>query len=87
MKTFNLLIITPEAILYQDDILAVILPGKEGVFEVLSHHAPIIAMVKAGKVTVTDKNKQKHDVAIPEGIFEFYQNKGVLLSMPATIAS
>lgn len=87
MKTFNLLIITPEAILYQDDILAVILPGKEGVFEVLSHHAPIIAMVKAGKVTITDKNKQKHEVTIPEGLFEFYQNKGVLLSMPETIVS
>lgn len=87
MKTFNLLIITPETILYQDDVLAVIMPGKEGVFEILSHHAPIIAMVKAGSVTITDKNKEKHYLTIPEGIFEFYQNKGVLLSMPAKIAS
>lgn len=80
MQTFNLLITTPEATLFHDDILAAILPGTEGRFEILAHHAPIIAMVKVGYVEITDIKKKKHRISIQEGFFEFYHQKGMLLS-------
>jgi F-type H+-transporting ATPase subunit epsilon len=81
MSMFNLLIITPESTLYQNDILAAIFPGTDGFFEILANHAAMITRIKKGIIIITDKNKQKQQVVIEEGFFEFYQNTGVLLSM------
>lgn len=80
MQTFNLLIATPETTVFHDDIVAAIFPGTEGRFEILAHHAPIIAMVKTGYVEITDKQRKKHRISIQEGFFEFVHMKGTLLS-------
>jgi F-type H+-transporting ATPase subunit epsilon len=83
MQTFKLAIITPDSTLFDAEVIAVILPGTEGSFEILSNHAPIVAMVKSGNVEITDTNKEKIHVAVPGGFFEFQKNVGVLLCTPA----
>ncbi len=48
----NLEILTPERKLYSDDVYGVQLPGIEGSFEILQHHAPMVSALKAGTVKV-----------------------------------
>lgn len=80
MPTFNLLIATPDATIFDGMVISAIFPGYDGFFEVLANHAPIIALVREGTLVLTDQDKNKQTVEIKQGFFEFYKNKGVLLS-------
>lgn len=79
MQTFKLLIATPEEMLFEGEVISATFPGIDGGFEILANHAPLISMVKEGSVQIIDKNKEKRLLAIPQGFFEFYQNKAILL--------
>lgn len=48
----NLEIITPESRIFQGEADAVQLPGKEGLFQVLNGHAPMISTLQAGLVKI-----------------------------------
>lgn len=80
MSTYNLLIATPDTILYQAHVKTAVFLGVDGLFEVLANHAPIISMVKGGHVKITDANDQQHRIEVGEGFFEFHDNRGVLLA-------
>jgi F-type H+-transporting ATPase subunit epsilon len=45
-------IITPNATIFSGAAKAVQLPGKDGLFQVLDNHAPIIAALKAGTIKI-----------------------------------
>lgn len=52
-------IITPEAKIFKGDADAVQLPGKEGLFQVLDNHAPLISTLQAGEVKIDIPNSAK----------------------------
>lgn len=76
---YRLSIFTPEKIAFEDEIYSVIVPGADGYFEVLAHHASLMASVQPGKLVITDKNQQKLTYAVSSGIFEVSHNKATLL--------
>lgn len=80
MSAYNLLIATPDSILYHADVKAAVFCGVDGYFEVLANHAPLITLIKGGDVRITDANDQKHRIEVGEGFFEFHDNRGVLLA-------
>jgi F-type H+-transporting ATPase subunit epsilon len=43
-------IITPEKSLFKGEVNSVSLPGLDGVFQVLNHHAPIISSLRSGEL-------------------------------------
>jgi F-type H+-transporting ATPase subunit epsilon len=45
-------IITPEEVLFKGQISSVQLPGKDGLFQILKDHAPIISSLRAGTVKI-----------------------------------
>jgi F-type H+-transporting ATPase subunit epsilon len=45
-------IITPTATIFSGSAKAVQLPGKDGLFQVLDNHAPIIAALKTGTIKI-----------------------------------
>jgi F-type H+-transporting ATPase subunit epsilon len=45
-------IITPESNLFSGEVVAVQLPGKDGLFQVLNNHAPIISALTKGRIKV-----------------------------------
>mgnify|MGYP000580067111 CR=1 FL=1 len=45
-------IITPEHQIFSGEVEAVQLPGKDGLFQVLNAHAPIISTLKGGMVKI-----------------------------------
>ncbi len=76
---FHLFIATPEKVIFEDKVLALNAPGKEGFFEILVGHAAFISLLKPGKLVITDVNKQKHIWEISWGFFEISQNKASVL--------
>lgn len=73
-------IITPAKTLYSGEATLVQLPGSEGSFEVMQNHAPIIALLKAGKVKVKDAENMELFFEINGGVMENLKNKLVILA-------
>ena len=52
-------IITPDATIFSGEISLVQLPGIDGLFEILTRHAPIIAALEKGKIKVEVNGKNE----------------------------
>jgi F-type H+-transporting ATPase subunit epsilon len=52
MATFRFELVSPERLLYAGDVTQVDVPGEEGDFGVLAGHAPYIATLKPGVLTI-----------------------------------
>ena len=74
----NLEIITPETCLYKGEAKTVTVPSTQGSFTMLEHHAPIVAVLEAGKVVLTDLNDETHEFAINGGFCEQHDNTVII---------
>jgi F-type H+-transporting ATPase subunit epsilon len=45
-------LVTPERLLRSEDVHMVVVPGTEGDFGVMEHHAPVMAVVRTGELAV-----------------------------------
>ena len=86
-------IITPEQKLYQGEAVAVQLPGKDGLFQILDNHAPLIATLAEGTVKLDVSKALSADelpdrlrvegssiyVNIQGGVIEVNANKAIVL--------
>ena len=45
-------IVSPEATLFKGEVTSVTLPGVDGSFQILNHHAPIVSILKAGDIKI-----------------------------------
>ena len=68
-------IISPSATLYAGEATSVTVPSKMGPFTLLEHHAAIVAILEAGKVSLTDSSGEKHEFAIKGGFTENHDNQ------------
>ena len=76
---FHLSIVTPENVIYEGEVLSVIVPGEEGYLGVLADHAPLISTIKPGKVTIKDKSHKELFFSVSYGFFEVSANRATLL--------
>ncbi|PJB13645.1 MAG: hypothetical protein CO119_00195 [Flavobacteriales bacterium CG_4_9_14_3_um_filter_40_17] len=85
-------IITPEAVIFNDKVEVVSLPGSNGEFQILNNHAPIVSTLKKGFVKIKgsfestesfEKMFSKKDnvwcLMIDSGTVESNENKVVIL--------
>lgn len=73
-------IINPDETIYSGEADIVQLPGKDGSFEILNNHAPLISVLKEGKIKVVDKNKNTQFFEITGGVIEVLRNKILILA-------
>lgn len=64
-KIIKLKILTPEKIVYQDEVLEITLPTESGEITILSQHAPLVSIVKTGEIRI---KKQDNNEVIPFAI-------------------
>ncbi len=76
----NISILTPDKILYEGEASLVQFPGIDGSFELLENHAPMIAVLKKGKIRLVDLQKEIHFFEINAGIVEVNENKAQVLA-------
>ena len=67
--TLTLEIVTPQAIVFSEEVHMVTLPGVEGQIGVYPHHVRLITQVVPGEIIVT-KDGQDRFLAVGEGLVE-----------------
>jgi len=89
----HLEIITPEEVLIsQDQVADVKVPGVQGEFQLLDHHAPIVSVLQEGNIIFNDRvqlpkktqshfkhQNGKYYYPIKGGVIENKDNKTVIL--------
>jgi F-type H+-transporting ATPase subunit epsilon len=76
----NVEIINPDKTIFTGEAYLVQLPGKDGSFEIMNNHAPLISVLKEGKVKVLDNNKNPQFFEIKGGVIEVLKNKVLILA-------
>jgi F-type H+-transporting ATPase subunit epsilon len=61
---FHFDLVSPEKMVFSGDVEQVDVPGAEGDFGVLAHHAPLIAMLKPGILTVFGAGETQRIVVV-----------------------
>ncbi|HSL87399.1 MAG TPA: ATP synthase F1 subunit epsilon [Bacteroidales bacterium] len=74
-------IITPEKKIYEGDIKSVRVPGRNGSFQVLKDHAPIISTLETGTVYIVDESGKEKEYQIGGGVIEVRMNRIILLAV------
>ena len=73
-------ILTPDKKVFKGEILSAQFPGIDGSFGVLHNHAPLISILKAGKIKLTDSQNQEQFIEIKGGMLEVLKNKILVLA-------
>ena len=69
MATFHFDLVSPEKLAFSGEVDQVDIPGAEGDFGVLAGHAPVIAAIRPGIITVFSGGKQEK-VIVSGGVAE-----------------
>ena len=91
----NIKILTPEHVIFDGEINSVLIPGKNGDFQIMNNHVAIVSSLVAGKVKLYtseigaeyskffQKEKENDSVfsfQVKSGVIEFNNNKGIILA-------
>src|SRR6202012_6023513 len=83
MATFHFDLVSPEKLTFSGEVDQVDIPGTEGDFGVLAGHAPIVAAVRPGILTIiTGGSKQK--IIVLGGLAEMSESGLTVLANVAT---
>lgn len=73
-------IITPDKTLFSGDLDLIKVPGIDGSFEIMNHHAPIISILTKGQLKLVDYKKQEQFLEINGGVIEVNNNNVKILA-------
>lgn len=71
---------TPNQSLFSGEVSLVQMPGIDGLFEVLEHHAPLVAALQKGVVRIQDADRKNQIFDINGGVVEVLQDKVLILA-------
>lgn len=74
MNNLHLKIVSPEKTLFEGEVVFVKLPGTEGDFSFLSHHAPLISSLSQGSVFYRSADSVENVINITAGFVEVSNN-------------
>ena len=77
---FKLSIVSPERVLYEQEVQSIVVPGSEGYLGVLSNHAPLISSLAPGKITITESDEIQRIAAVSGGFIEVSDNVATILA-------
>ncbi|MFH1700492.1 MAG: ATP synthase F1 subunit epsilon [Candidatus Zixiibacteriota bacterium] len=83
---YKLAIVTPEKVIYEEEVSSIIAPGTLGYLGIMSNHAPIITSLKPGKLTVKDNKNEVINFALSGGFLENSSNVCTILADSAEFA-
>jgi F-type H+-transporting ATPase subunit epsilon len=76
---YHLQVLTPENVIFDEMVTAIIAPGTDGYLGVLANHAPLITSLQPGILIITDQHKVKHYYKVTGGFLEVNHNEASLL--------
>ena len=78
MNTYQLSIITPNGKTFEGPVESLTAPGRQGSFGVLANHAPMVAALTQGTLSLKKEGAVVH-YAISPGVLEVGHRKNVLI--------
>ena len=75
MELMKLEIVTPNGVIFDDEVKQVTVPGGEGEFGVLAGHATVVSLLDAGVITIERKDSRVVSVAIDGGYIKVEEEK------------
>jgi F-type H+-transporting ATPase subunit epsilon len=79
MDKLKLEILTPNGEIFNDEVVSVTLPGEEGEFGVLPHHASLSTLLEAGVIDIEKDDKTVESVLINWGVVQVDEAKVIVL--------
>ena len=70
----DVLLVSPEKIIFEGKATSVVMPGEEGVLEVLSYHRPLLSRLITGKIFIDNAS-----YGIRRGIVGINSNKATII--------
>jgi len=82
-KKFKTEIVTPEKIVFSEDIESLVIPAERGYMGILAGHAPLLTTLQPGEITIKGTPKGDLHYATSGGFMEVTPGKAVLLTESA----
>ncbi len=82
-ENFKFEIISPEKIIFTDNVTMVTLPSYEGDMSILKSHISIITFLKPGIIKIKKKEEDYEEFFVQEGTVEYFNDNLVVLSAAA----
>ena len=80
---FKLEIISPEKIIFSEDVKMVTIPSYEGDMSILKNHISIITFLRPGIIKVQKEETNFQEFFVQDGTVEFFKDNLVILSASA----
>lgn len=75
MELLKLEIVTPEGVIFDDEVKQLTVPGGEGEFGILAGHATIVSLLTSGVITIDRKDGREVQVAVNGGYIKVEEEK------------
>ncbi len=72
---FKCIILTPNELLYENEIENIFLTGDKGEYELMAYHYPLLGVLKEGDVLINNKER----IPIKGGVVRFFANECIIL--------
>lgn len=82
-KKFRTEIVTPEKIVFSEEIESLVIPADRGYLGVLAGHAPLLTVLQPGEITIKGSSRGELHFATSGGFMEVTPAKAVLLTESA----
>ena len=82
-STFMLEIVTPEQILFRDEVQFMVAPGAEGELGIMKNHAPLVAALNIGVLRYKNASGTQKKMALSGGFVEVIDNVARVLAETA----
>jgi len=82
-ENFKFEIISPEKIIFSDNVTMATLPSYEGDMSILKNHISIITFLRPGIIKVKNKGENQEEFFVQEGTVEYFNESLVVLSTSA----
>lgn len=77
--SFHVTITNVAGALYEGNASSISVPGVEGDMVVMANHEPIVALLRAGTITLKIDGEEAKQYPITSGVLEVSHNKAIVL--------
>jgi F-type H+-transporting ATPase subunit epsilon len=81
-KLFCVDIVSPAGLIHSSEAASLVAPAEFGYLGVLADHAPLIARLSKGKITLKDASGQEKIFPCPGGFMEVLKNRVTVIAKP-----
>ena len=72
---FKCIVLSPNRLVYENEIESIFLSGDQGEYELLAYHYPLFGVLKKGDVVINWKEK----IPINGGVVRFFANECIIM--------